>query len=84
MVQRPTTLERAFELARSGDHASPETLRRQLAAEGYHDARAQVSGRSLRGQLMRLCAEAMANKPANDPASPPALQLPITVGGGSQ
>jgi len=71
MALRPTTLERAFELARSGDHASLETLRRQLVAEGYHDARAQVSGRSLRVQLMRLCAEAVANRPANDAEAPP-------------
>lgn len=75
MALRPTTLERAFELARSGDHTGLETLRRQLVAEGYHDARAQVSGRSLRVQLMRICTEAAAGRPANDaeasPLSPP-------------
>jgi hypothetical protein len=65
MAPRPTTLERAFELARSGDHAGPETLRRQLFSEGYYDARAQISGRSLRVQLTRICSEAASRGPPN-------------------
>jgi hypothetical protein len=44
-----TTLERAFELARSGRFASAADIRRALAAEGY--SLAQFTGRTLSRQL---------------------------------
>jgi len=52
----PTTLERAFELARSGDFESLSDIRAQLKNEGY--ALAQLDGRSLQRQLRQLCIDA--------------------------
>ena len=54
MPLRPTALERAFELARSGDYARPQDIRARLNAEGYDGA--QIEGPSLLRQLRELCA----------------------------
>ena len=50
---RPTTLERAFALAKSGTCSGLEDIRRQLRAEGYplHS----IEGPSLIRQLRELC-----------------------------
>lgn len=64
MTFRPTTLERAFALARSGDYAGVSEVRAQLKAEGYSVA--QLEGPSLARQLRTLCAEA---RKADDVAS---------------
>jgi hypothetical protein len=53
---RPTCLERAFELARSGACAGVQDIRKQLRAEGY--AEAQLYGSALSRQLRDLCLEA--------------------------
>ena len=55
MTFRPTTLERAFELARSGKFASTTDVRNRLKDEGF-DLR-QLEGRSLINQLRTICAE---------------------------
>ena len=57
---RPTALERAFELARSGDFATVSDVTKQLKAEGF--ATAQITGPSLSKQLRELCTEAVAAK----------------------
>lgn len=57
-AMRVTTLERAFELARTGRFSSVQDIKRALDGEGYTDARAQLEGRSLRGQLKQLISEA--------------------------
>lgn len=54
MHNRPTTLERAFELARSGEHPNLQAIRRQLQAERYSTA--QLVGPALFRQLQALCA----------------------------
>ena len=59
---RPTTIERAFELARAGRCRSVLELRQALAREGYSDARAQLDGRSLREQLNQLMAAAAGDR----------------------
>ena len=56
-----TTLERAFELARSGYYASMKELQRALAAEGY--AQKQLTGPLLFEQLRKLI---KASKTASD------------------
>lgn len=61
MTFRPTTLERAFELARSGLYAGVPELRKQLKDEGY--AMSQVEGPLLTKQLRDLC---HASSRAND------------------
>jgi hypothetical protein len=48
-----TTLERAFELAKSGDYESVTEIRAKLKAEGY--ALSQLEGPSLNRQLRELC-----------------------------
>jgi hypothetical protein len=58
MTGRPTTLERAFELARSGEYVGVSDLRQALIAEGYTDVTAQLTGPSLVSQLRRICVEA--------------------------
>lgn len=53
MQFRPTSLERAFELARGGRHPSVSDILKQLKAEGLSVA--QIEGESLRRQLRELC-----------------------------
>ena len=52
MPNRTTPLERAFELARSGDYANVTDLKRQLRLAGY--AMALFDGPSLSKQLSEL------------------------------
>ena len=53
MTSRPTPLERAFELARSGECASVTELKRRLWEEGFSTS--QVEGPLLLRQLRELC-----------------------------
>jgi hypothetical protein len=56
MDPNKTTIERAFELARSGECKSINEIRRQLKIEGYDEG--VIEGRSLLMQLRTLIAEA--------------------------
>lgn len=47
-------IERAYELARSGDCASFSDIKRKLAREGYHDAQSHLDGMLIRAQLTAL------------------------------
>jgi hypothetical protein len=58
MDHRPTALERAFDLARSGKCADVAQIRQQLKIEGY--ARDQLTGPKLIRQLRELCIAATA------------------------
>lgn len=51
-MARSTTIERAFELAKSGRYVSVQEIRKVLAAEGYQGH--QIVGRSLLEQLKEL------------------------------
>ena len=53
MDSRPTALERAFALARSGDYDGIAAIRLQLKTEGY--VLAQLEGPTLMRQLRALC-----------------------------
>ena len=53
MSFRPTTLERAFELARSGDCANVGEIVKRLSNEGF--VTQQVTGPSLLRQLRDIC-----------------------------
>lgn len=59
MQHRLTALERAFELAGSGECRSTDEIRKRLNAEGYSGQ--QITGPTLLRQLRELCAAA---KPA--------------------
>ena len=61
MDPNKTTIERAFDLARSGQCQTIHEIRSRLNVEGY-DA-ATIAGRSLLMQLRKLMAEA-AKKPS--------------------
>lgn len=54
----PRTLERAFDLARSGEYATVNDIRQQLRAERCEQVDAHLAGPSLARQLRSLCAEA--------------------------
>lgn len=57
-------IERAFELARSGEYRSLDELKRRLAREGYEAVAAHLAGRMIKGQLT-----AMMNAAALPPAA---------------
>ena len=59
-MSRLTTIERAYELARSGECATITEIKKRLDREGYPDAGGQLYGRTLQTELRRLCAEAKA------------------------
>src|SRR5690606_19180359 len=52
MNYRPTSLERAVALARTGDYPSVADVSKQLKAEGYSDA--QLTGPALTRQIREL------------------------------
>jgi hypothetical protein len=64
MIDRLTTLERAFQLANSGECATVDEIRMRLKSEGYSDGQAHTKGPSIRGQLSKLCQIATAKRPA--------------------
>lgn len=53
-TSRLTVLERAFDLAKSGQAGNLLAIRRQLIAEGYLDSRSQLDGPSIQKQLGSL------------------------------
>ena len=58
MTHRATTLERAYELARSGEHTTVGGIKAQLKAEGRHDVEGQLYGRTIQTALRNLCQQA--------------------------
>jgi hypothetical protein len=65
MTNPPSTLERAFELARSGECANPAEIRVRLKKERHDQVDAHLQGPSITRQLRLLCDEARAkNVPA--------------------
>jgi hypothetical protein len=61
MNNRPTALERAFQLAGSGRPKSIDDIRRELAKEHYPSG--QITGNTLRKQLLALIQEAQCTRP---------------------
>ena len=60
--QRAGIVERAFEIAKSGDAANITALRTVLTKEGYSNVAQVLGGRSLKLQLMRMITEAQMAK----------------------
>jgi hypothetical protein len=50
-MRRLTTLERAFELARSGELADVSAIKSRLRQEGYPDVYGQLYGETVKSQL---------------------------------
>ncbi len=63
-MQGPTTLERAFALARSGACSGLDEIRRTLKGERYDQVEAHLAGPSIGRQLRALCAEARLSRAA--------------------
>jgi hypothetical protein len=55
---RPTVIERAYQLARSGQCGGIGDVRSRLMSEGYLDTLPQLAGAGLKRELSRLCREA--------------------------
>ena len=55
MQYRLTTLERAYELARSGQCRTVSDIKQKLASEGYERVQDALYGPSLGADLRRLC-----------------------------
>ena len=64
MERKPSALERAFQLARSGRIANVDEIKKRLRQEGY-DQLAVEGGPSLKSQLRKLIKAAYV-----DPAAP--------------
>jgi hypothetical protein len=73
MDQNKTALERAFELARSGRHATAGDIARAVSGEGY--SAAQLEGPALRRQLGAIIRQAKqaanAKRTEKDESAPP-------------
>lgn len=68
MPESSGLLERAFELAKSGQCRSVTHLGRQLEKEGYQNANSALSGKALRAQLRALCIDSQTD---DTPPNPP-------------
>jgi hypothetical protein len=60
----PSTLERAFELARTGEYAGVNEIRAQLKREQHESVDAHLAGPSLSRQLKALCEAAQQGRAA--------------------
>jgi hypothetical protein len=61
MQDRPRTLERAYELARSGECKGVGEIRQRLKTEGYDNIAGQLYGSTVTRALNGLCAAARAS-----------------------
>lgn len=57
-MNRPTTIERAYEIARSGSVDNVDAVARQLKREQFEAVDQHLTGASTRATLRRLCLEA--------------------------
>jgi len=57
-MEAPTTLERAFAIARSGTCATVAEIRLKLKRERFDQVEAHLSGPSINRQLRALCEQA--------------------------
>ena len=75
MTHRPTTLERAYELAREGRCRTVSDIKQALSAEGFDRIQDSLYGPTLSAALRKLCqvhsvapAEQAGGQPADDTA----------------
>ena len=54
MSNHQTTVERAYELARSGQCAGVSDIKKKLQAEGFSDIAGQLFGPAINGDLRKL------------------------------
>lgn len=54
-MSAPSAVERAYELARSGEFAQLSEIKERLKAEGCRAVDAQLAGRAIQGHLRAIC-----------------------------
>lgn len=54
-TERLPIIERAYELARSGEYATVSEIKQQLDAEGYANIQGHLYGSTIVSALRRLC-----------------------------
>lgn len=64
MTYRLTTVERAYQLAESGECANVGDIKRRLSSEGYSDVQGQLYGATITSALRKLCDKARAGQAA--------------------
>lgn len=69
-----STIERAYELARSGSVPDVASLKARLKADGFRAVDALLAARSIRGHLEAICAASY--KAAAASGSPPDSETP--------
>ncbi len=74
MDPRTTELERAFQLAMSGDCRSVDEIRKKLSQEGYYAT--QITGKSLLRQLQALIAAGLDGQPQQRRSAGPMVERP--------
>ena len=57
MARRPSTIERANQLARGGTCRTVEEITRQLKQEGQDSVDAHLGGSSIRRELRQICSQ---------------------------
>lgn len=65
MTYRLTTIERAYQLAESGECANVGEIKRRLNAEGYSDVQGQLYGSTITTALRKRCDDARAARDAD-------------------
>jgi hypothetical protein len=68
MNHRLTTVERAYQLAESGEFANVGEIKRRLTTEGYSDVQGQLYGSTITSALKKLCDKARADTHAEKDA----------------
>ena len=68
MTHRPTTLERAYELAQEGRCRTVSDIKQALSAEGFDRIQDSLYGPTLSAALRKLC-QANYVAPAEEPAA---------------
>ncbi|HMI96211.1 MAG TPA: hypothetical protein VK479_06825 [Micropepsaceae bacterium] len=58
-MDRPATVERAYQLAESGDCATVDDIKSRLQQEGYSSVGQHLAAPTLTRALRRLCAAAV-------------------------
>ena len=77
MNSRYTTVERAYQLANSGECAGVGEIKDRLRAEGFSDVQGQLYGPTITSALRRLCESSRAGAAAAEDAAP-ALTSPAS------
>lgn len=70
MNHRPTTIERAYELARSGECRTLSDVKQRLSADGHDRIQEHLYGSTVSAALRKLCQANYVVKPDENPAAP--------------